>query len=472
MKRSLQAEEPPPDPAGRGLRAELRATLALALPLAAANLAQMAMGVTNTVMVGRLGGIPLAAAGLGGAFYFTFGVILQGVLFAVAPLAAHALGAGDRAAVARFTGAGLVLAALLSLPFVVLLVTLDHLLAALGYDAALAADIGGYLRALAWGGPAFLMFGTLRSLFSAVGQARPLMTVLFLCVGGNALLNWALIFGHLGCPPLGMVGAGYASALNQWLTLAGLAAWTRNLRALAGCGLLRGAVAASRRDVVEILRLGWPIGGVRGVEVGLFLAAGILIGLFGAAALAAHQLVLNVASISFMVPLGLSQAATVRVAHELGTGRRLAARRAGMVAIALGIIFMGGASALLWAAPTTIIAAYVNVADPANRDLVQIARRLMAIAAVFQLFDGTQTIAIGALRGYRDTMVPLALAAAGFWGVGFAGGWLLAFPLGGGAVGLWWGLAAGLAVVALLLTWRQWLLGRTAGPATAAALAV
>jgi multidrug resistance protein, MATE family len=472
MRRSRLAKEPPPNRVERGLRAELRATLALAIPLAAANLAQMAMGVTNTAMVGRLGSTPLAAAGLGGAFYFTIGVILQGVLFAVAPLAAYALGAGDRAAVARTTGAGLVLAGLLSVPFVGSLVTLDRLLAALGYDAVLAADIGRYLRALAWGGPAFLAFGTLRSLFSALGQARPLMTVLFFCVGSNAILNWALIFGHLGSPALGIVGSGYASAVNQWLMLAGLAACTRNLRALAGFGLLRGALAASRRDICEILRLGWPIGGVRGIEVGLFLAAGVLIGLFGAAALAAHQLVLNAASISFMVPLGLSQAATVRVAHEFGAGRTLAARRAGLVAIVLGIGFMGAASALLWAAPRAIIAAYVNVADPANRDLVQIARRLILIAAVFQLFDGTQTIAIGALRGYRDTMMPLALAAAGFWGVGFAGGWLLAFPLGGGAVGLWWGLAAGLAVVAMLLTGRLWLLGRAADPAAAAELAV
>jgi MATE family multidrug resistance protein len=472
MKQIERGEETPPGRLSRGLHAELRATLALAAPLAAANLAQMAMGVTNTIMVGRLGSTPLAAAGLGGAFYFTIGVILQGVLFAVAPLAAHALGAGDRAAVARTTGAGLVLSVLMSVPFVALLVSLDRVLAALGYDAALAAEIGRYLRALAWGAPAFLAFGVLRSLFSALAQARLLMAVLVVCVAGNAVLNWALIFGHLGAPALGMVGSGYASALNQWLVLAGLAAFVRHLRALSGFGLLRGVVAAGRRDILEILRLGWPIGGVRGIEVGLFLAAGILIGLFGAAALAAHQLVLNVASISFMVPLGLSQAATVRVAHQLGAARPLAARRAGFVAVVLGVAVMGAAAVILWAAPQAIIAAYVDAADPANRELVAIARRLIAIAAIFQIFDGTQTIAIGALRGYRDTMMPLALATAGFWGVGFAGGWMLAFPLGGGAVGLWWGLAVGLAVVALLLTLRLWLVGRPVGPAAAPALAV
>src|SRR6516162_7924112 len=191
------------DARGFGLRAELGATLALAAPLAAANLAQMAMAVTNTVMVGRLGAMPLAAAGLGGMLYFTGGVMLQGVLSAVAPLAAHALGAGDRRAAGRVAGAGLVLAVLLALPYV----------------AALAAEIGRYLRAIAWGGPAFLGFAVLRSLLAALSHTRSVMAVLLICVAGNAALNWVLIFSHLGAAPLGTAGSGYASAINQWLML-------------------------------------------------------------------------------------------------------------------------------------------------------------------------------------------------------------------------------------------------------------
>jgi MATE family multidrug resistance protein len=159
-----------------------------------------------------------------------------------------------------------------------------------------------------------------------------------------------------------------------------------------------------------------------------------------------------------MVPLGLGQAATVRVAYELGAGRALSARRAAFVALALGIGFMGAMAAVLWTVPEAIIAVYVDIADPANGETVEIARRLIAIAAVFQVFDGMQVIAAGALRGYRDTFVPMILAAFGYWGTGFLGGWLLAFPLGYGAVGLWWGLALGLAVVAILLTLRLHLL--------------
>ena len=177
-------------------------------------------------------------------------------------------------------------------------------------------------------------------------------------------------------------------------------------------------------------------------------------GLLGAAAFGAHQLVLNCASISFMVPLGLSQAATVRVAYELGTGRAFAARRAGLVALALGVGFMCATAVVLWTVPEAIIAVYVDTADPANRETIEIARRLIVIAAVFQVFDGMQVIAAGALRGYRDTFVPMLLAVFGYWGAGFVGGWLLAFPLGYGAAGMWWGLALGLAVVAILLTLR------------------
>jgi MATE family multidrug resistance protein len=444
--------------AASGIGVELRATLALAAPLAAANLAQMAMAVTNTVMVGRLGAMPLAAAGLGGMLYFTGGVMLQGILSAVAPLTAHALGAGDRRSAGRVAGAGLVLAMLLALPFVAALTSLDLLLRAAGYDAALAAEIGRYLRAIAWGGPAFLVFAVLRSLLAALSHTRSVMAVLLLCVAGNAALNWVLIFGHLGAPALGVAGSGYASAINQWLILAGLALCIRLSPGLAALRVLRGALVARRAEMANILLLGLPIGGMRGIEVGVFMTAGILIGLLGAAALGAHQLVLNCAGITFMVPLGLSQAATVRVAYELGAGRAFGARRAGFLALALGIAFMGATSMVLWAVPEAIIGVYLDIADPANRETVQIARRLIAIAAIFQVFDGMQVIAAGVLRGYRDTMVPMLLATFGYWGVGFAGCWLFAFPLGYGPVGLWWGLALGLAVVAILLTLRLHLL--------------
>jgi MATE family multidrug resistance protein len=358
MRQVNPFDRPPSGGAGSGIHAELRATLALAAPLSAANIAMIAMAVTNTVMVARLGTIPLAAAGLGSMFYFTFGIVLQGILFAVAPIAAHAVGAGDRRVAGRAAGAGLVLALLFSPPFVIALASLHWVLQRLGYNAALAAEISSYLQALAWGGPAFLGSAVLRSLLAAVSHARAVMAVLLVGVVSNAVLSWSMIFGHLGAPAMGVVGSGYASAINQWLMLAGLALCTRVLPECAGLHLLRGAFAASRTQMAEILRLGLPMGAIRGIESGVFLATGVLMGLFGAAALGAHQLVLNCASVSFMVPLGLSQAATVRVAYEIGAGRPREANRAGFVALALGVLFMSAAALVFWTMPLAIIGVY------------------------------------------------------------------------------------------------------------------
>jgi multidrug resistance protein, MATE family len=429
---------------------ELRATLAIAAPLAGANLAQMAMQVINTVMVGHLGALALAAAGLGAALYATLLMICQGVLTAVAPLAAHAFGLGDRPAAGRLAGAGLLLAACLAVPVFAILSEIPLLLAALGYAPALVVDIGRFLDAARWGVPAFLGLAVLRFLLIAAFRPRIVMVVPVMAVPVYGVLAWALIFGHSGAPPLGVVGAGCASATMQWLMLLALAAyllWTPR----------RIPVAIGGRvwyDIMRIVRLGLPIGAQRGLEIGLFMTTGIMMGLLGADALGAHQLVFNVLGVVFMVPLGLAQAATVRVAFQLGRGAALAARRAAFVSLALGALFMAGSAVVLWTLPRPLAGLYLNLADPANRGVIAIAVQLFMIAAIFQIFDGAQVIAGGALRGYRDTTVPMLLAGIGYWAVGFAGGWLLAFPLGFGPIGLWIGLALGLATVAISLTLR------------------
>jgi len=432
------------------LAAEIRATIAVAAPLAVANLAQMAIALTNTLMVGHLGAVPLAAAGLGGALYFMLVMLCQGVLAAVAPLAAHAIGADDHPTAGRVASAGLVVAAALAVPIIAMLTALPRLLAILGYDPELAAEIERFVLMIRWGAPAFLGASVMRFLLVAMFRTRIVMIVPLLAIPVNGLLNWMLIYGHLGMPAWGSAGSGCATALVQWLMLL----------CFAGCMLTMPAQMPVRlalrvlSEIPRILRLGLPIGAMIGLEVGLFAMTGVLMGLLGADALGAHQLVLNVASVTFMVPLGLSQAATVRVAFQLGLGAPAAARRAGFVAVALGASFMVAMALLLLLMPRTITGAYVDARDPANGALVAIAVQLLVIAALFQISDGVQVIAVGALRGYRDTAVPMLIAAIGYWAIGFAGGWLLAFPLGLGAVGLWWGLALGLAVVAISLTLR------------------
>jgi MATE family multidrug resistance protein len=410
------------------------------------------MGFTNTVIVGSLGSAALAAAGLGASLYFTVALVCSGILTAVAPLAAHAIGAGDNRRAGRVAGAGLVLAALLAIPVVAVLLAANRLLVALGYEPALAAEIGRFSGAIAWAAPGFLGFAVLRSFLVAASRSRTVMIALILCIPMNAGLNWILVFGHFGAPALGIAGSGCATAVIQWLMFTGLGSY-----ALAAPSLAQYRMRPSLRgwdEIGRILRLGLPIGGILGLEIGVFATTGILMGLLGADALGAHQLVMNCISVVFMVPLGIAQAATVRVAVALGSGAPAAARRAGFVALALGVGYMAIMAIVLVAAPRTITRIYIDIDAPANRGLVGIALYLLLIAALFQIFDGVQAIAAGALRGYRDTTVPLLLAVVGYWGIGFAGGWLLAFPGGYGPIGLWSGLAVGLAAVALMLTVR------------------
>ena len=430
----------------------MRATIAVAGPLAAANLAQMAMGFTNTVIVGSLGSAALAAAGLGASLYFTVAVVCSGILTAVAPLSAHAIGAADNRTAGRIAGAGLVLAALLAAPVIAALLVANRLLVILGYEPALAAEIGRFLGAIAWAAPGFLGFAVLRSFLVAASHSRSVMIALILCIPMNAGLNWILVFGHLGAPALGIAGSGCSTAVIQWLMFTGLGIYALAERSLAKYRMR--PFLDGWDEIGRILRLGLPIGGILGLEIGVFSTAGILMGLLGADALGAHQLVMNCISVIFMVPLGIAQAATVRVAVALGSGVPEMARRAGVVALALGVAYMAIMAAVLVAAPRAIARIYVDIDAPSNRGLVGIALYLLAIAALFQIFDGMQAIAAGALRGYRDTTVPLLLAVIGYWGIGFVGGWLLAFPAGYGPIGLWSGLAVGLAAVALMLTVR------------------
>ncbi|MBV8777874.1 MAG: MATE family efflux transporter [Alphaproteobacteria bacterium] len=433
---------------------ETRATLALALPLAAANLSQMAMSVIDTVMVGKLGAVPLAAVALGSGFYFTGVVICIGVLTAVAPLAAYAIGAGDRPAAGRVARSGLVLAALLSLLVIAATALAGRLLDLIGYDPALAREIGRFLRAVCWGAPGFLGFVVLRSLLAALERTRGVMVVLVLCVPANAALNWVLIFGHLGVPALGLAGAGIASASVQWLMLAGLAAAVWRLRRAGVVPRANGGWRGVPGDLRRILRLGAPIGGLQALEVGVFVTSAAVVGLFGADPLAAHQIAINYASITFMVPMGIGQAATVRVAAERGAQRQPAARRAAWVALALGTSFMAASAVAIWTLPQAIVGLYVAADDPANRELVTLALRFLVFAGLFQVVDGIQVVAAGALRGYEDTVAPMVFAGIGYWGIGFAGGWALTFPLRFGPVGMWWGFVLGLSVVAALLTLR------------------
>jgi MATE family multidrug resistance protein len=337
-------------------------------------------------------------------------------------------------------------------PAFVLLSFATPVLLAFGEPALLAHNVGEYTSILRWGALASLIgIGLMRSFLPAIGAAKRLLWVSIVGVFVNGFLNYGLIHGAYGLPRLGFLGSATATTFTVWMTALVLMAWL-HLRPR-----YRHFVTATRPRLPlmgELFGIGWPVAITYGVESTLFLATGLMVGLLGESQLAAHQIALNVASVAFMVPLAIGQAANVRVSFWSGAGQPLAARHAGFVALALGVAFMSLSGLVLILAPHWIVGLYLHLGDPANAATVALASSLLGVAAIFQIVDGMQTVGSGCLRGLKDTRVPMMAAAFGYWGIGFPTGYTLAFHFGLGARGLWWGLAAGLASVALLMTLR------------------
>ena len=433
----------------RSIGWHLAETLCLATPLAVAQLAQMAMGVTDTVLLGGLGGDALAAGGLGGTLMITVVVVLQGVLTSISVLVAQARGAGQDAAIPALYWTGMVLATLLLLPALAVLSVIGPLLAVAGEPPALVHGVGEYMSVLLWSLPgALLGMGLLRAFLPAVGGGAMILWVTLAAALANAGLCYGLIHGRWGLPAMGLRGA----ALATVVVLSGMA--LALLALLHASPARRRYVAWSRPRLdllAAMLRLGLPVAATFAVETGLFLAVALLIGLLGPRALAAQQVSLNVVSIAFMIPLGIAQAANVRVGNHVGAGDGPGARRAGLVAICLAAGFEVAAALLVLLAPASVVGLFL---DPAEAETFTIAIGLLGVAVVFQVADGVQCVAGGALRGLGDTQVPFVLATLGYWGVGFPAAWWLTMHTGLGAAGAWWGLAASLIVVAILLTRR------------------
>lgn len=427
-------------------------TARLAAPLAIAQLSQMAMGVTDTILLGSLGADALAAGGLGAGIFFVVVTLLQGVLSSVSVTVANARGAQAEHRVPHIYWTGLLLSVLLALPAFVLLSFSQPILLAVGEPAALARDVGAYTGVLRWASLGSLIgIGMMRAFLPAIGAAKRLLWISIASVGVNAVLNYGLIHGAYGLPRLELLGSAAATTITVWATALAL------VTLLHGRRRYRHFVATARPNLPlmgELVGIGWPVAITYGVESTLFLATGLMIGLLGETQLAAHQIALNVASVTFMVALAIGQAANVRVGYWLGAGQPVAARHAGFVALGLGVAFMSLSGLVLIVAPRAIVGLYLRLDDPANASTAAIAASLLGVAAVFQVVDGMQAIGSGCLRGLKDTRIPMLAAAFGYWGVGFPTGYVLAFHAGLGARGLWWGLAAGLASVAVLMTLR------------------
>ena len=433
---------------------ELGATLRLTLPLAGGMLCYVGMGLTDTILLGGLGRDALAAGGLAVAIFSTLTMVLHGFVSGIGILVAHAQGGRRLHEIPPVLRAGFLLATLAALPLMIILVWIEPLLLALGEPADLARSVAAYDLILMLGVLPSLWLAAQRSYLTAMHRPRVIMVISGLALVANGFLNYGLMHGAWGLPAMGYLGSATATMLVLW----GMFAATTAFMGREGlAAAVRGPF--DRRVVVELASLGWPIAGTYAVEILMFTAGALMMGILGPTALAAHQVAISVASTTFMVPLSAGQAANVRVGYHMGAGLPVAARQAGHAAFVLGVGFMAVMAVIMITAPREI-ARLFNL-DPeiaADADVIAVVVHLLAISAAFQVFDGAQTIAAGALRGLKDTRIPLALAGFGYWGVGFPVAWVLGFPVGMGASGIWWGLAVGLAITAFALGWRfAWL---------------
>lgn len=441
-------------------RREVSQLLVVAAPLILAQLAQMGMSLVDTLMAGRLGREALAGIALGSVVYQLVMILCMGVLFAVAPLVSQAHGAEDPVRAARAARQGLWLATLLFLPAWLLFWNGEALLLALGQQPETVELAAGYLRAASWGFLPALLLTALRGFLEGLSDTRPVMVVLLLGIGLNVLANNALMFGRWGFPALGLVGTGVATTFVY--SVMALAAAAVVLLRYPQHRVLRGLRRPDPSVLRELFRVGWPIGLTLGFEASLFSFTAVLMGLFGQDALAGHQVALQSASIAFMVPVGLAIATGVRVGQAVGRRDPASVRRAGLAGIGLAAAFMVLTATLFWTAPRLLVAAFLDPSDPANAEVVRFATSFLAIAAMFQVVDGIQVSASGALRGLRDTRVPMIISLLAYGAIGMSASVVLAFPLGLEGRGLWFGLVLGLGTAAVLLLRR--FLAKSAAP--------
>jgi multidrug resistance protein, MATE family len=451
---------------GMSWSAHMWATLVLAFPLIGAQLGQMAINIADTVMVGWLGATELAAAVLATqAFFFVF-IFGVGFAQAVIPVAANAEGQGDVRGVRRSVRMGLWVLMLYSALVMLPLWHIETLLLWLGQESQTSALAGAYMRVAQWAMfPALLIMG-LRSYLAVLGRAHVVMWATFAGVLLNILLNYMFIFGNFGAPALGIVGAAVASLGTNLLGITWLILYTQMKPELKRYELYVRFWRPDWPAFLQVLRLGWPIGATIIAEVGLFTASSIMVGWLGTIPLAAHGIALQLASVAFMVPLGLSNAATVRVGIAHGRRDWTGLHRAGWSAVWISVVFGAVAGLFFWFIPDVLIGFYLDESNANAAAVLAFGVPLLIVAAAFQIVDGIQVAAAGLLRGLQDTRVPMIIAVVSYWLIGLPAAYVLGFTFGLGAVGIWWGLAAGLSAAALLMARRfsrRTILGLTEG---------
>jgi MATE family multidrug resistance protein len=431
--------------------AEVRRTLQLAIPVVLGQVAIYSMSFVDTVMSGRLPQKDLALAGLGigSAVWSALMMITIGLLMAVQPSVAHLDGAGKRAEAGVLTRQALWIAVFIAVPYWAVCFFSEPLLYLFRIDPVIIPVAAGYLRAISWGAPGLCLVFLLRFFSEGAGRTRPTMFYGILGAALNIPLNYVLMFGHLGFPALGSVGCGYATAIVIWLQLAMMLMYLRKHRHFRAFELFRPIEAPRWKEIAALLHLGVPIAVSVSLEGLLFVGAALLIGRLGPLASAAHLIAINFSALVFMIPLGMSSAVAVRVGNALGRNDPASARYAGLVGILMVAAWQCTNMAVMFLFPAQIVGIYTDDAAVAA-----VAVSLLFYAAVFQLPDGIQICSAGALRGLKDTKVPMLFNLVAYWLVGMSLGYYLTFSIGLGPAGMWIGMIAGLSTGAILLTGR------------------
>ncbi|MGL3605036.1 MATE family efflux transporter [Rhizobium sp. G187] len=435
----------------------IRATLSLGIPLIGAQLAQLGIHTTDVVIVGQLGAVPLAAMVLAGQFFFTIFIFGSGFSMAVIPMVAQAYGRGDVVSVRRSIRMGMWVSILYTLFMAPLFYNAETILLALGQKPEVAGLAAGYVHIIQFGLLPALLFAVLRALVSATGRARIVLWVTLGILVLNAILAYALVLGHFGLPALGMTGAAIVALIVQWVSFLAMVVYLQTREETRRYELFVRFWRPDWQAFREVIHLGLPISITVLAEVSLFTGASLLMGWIGTIELAAHGIALQLASIAFMIPLGLSQAATVRVGLAHGRGNYPELVRAAITVTAIAAVLSAAGGVLFMAIPHLLAGAFLNENTPDAAAVLAFAGPLVGIAGIFQLVDGLQAIASGLLRGLKDARVPMILALVSYWPIGFLLAWVLAFPLGVGGIGIWVGFVVGLASAAVMLCLRFYL---------------
>jgi MATE family multidrug resistance protein len=431
-------------------RRELRTMVALAVPVVLSELGWMAQGVVDTIMVGKLGPAAIGAVALGNAVYYTPSIAAIGVLLGLDTLVSHAYGRRDHDACHHWLAQGVYLACILSVPVMLVAVAASYAFTHVGIAAQVAAPAAGYLRVVSLGTLPLLLYGAARRYLQGVGQVRVVTVTFVLANLLNWAGNWIFIYGKLGMPALGVNGSAWSTVVARISMAVALIGFAWRYERSRGHPLFRHWARPSLLKLKQLVRLGAPAAGQIILEVGAWNLGTFSAGWLTPVALATHQIALNYAALTYMVPLGISAAAAVGVGHAIGAGDPARARRAGWLAQGLGVAFMFAAGVVFLLFPRPLIALYTT--DP---EVLAVGPKLLWLAAAFQVFDGVQTVSTGALRGLGETRVPMIANFIGYWIIGLPLGFVLCFLLHWGIYGLWIGLTLALIIIACTLL-RRW----------------